>query len=72
MLPSLVDERRFAPHLLSLSGGNNVFEKDMRMKFDESQDPSEVNKTGKEGVDRSQGAARAISVCSDYQSAVKH
>ncbi|KXN87466.1 Cytochrome b2, mitochondrial [Leucoagaricus sp. SymC.cos] len=35
-------------------------EKDMRMKF-EAEDPSEVSKAGSEGVDRSQGAARAIS-----------
>ncbi|EKM81155.1 hypothetical protein AGABI1DRAFT_112847 [Agaricus bisporus var. burnettii JB137-S8] len=35
-------------------------EKDMRMKF-EADDPSEVSKSGSEGVDRSQGAARAIS-----------
>ena len=31
------------------------------MKF-EAEDPSEVAKSGSEGVDRSQGAARAISV----------
>lgn len=31
------------------------------MKF-EAEDPSEVTKAGSEGVDRSQGAARAISV----------
>lgn len=31
------------------------------MKF-EAEDPSEVSKTGGGGVDRSQGAARAISV----------
>ncbi|KAF9268554.1 hypothetical protein L218DRAFT_917391 [Marasmius fiardii PR-910] len=35
-------------------------EKDMRMKF-EAEDPSEVTKAGGKGVDRSQGAARAIS-----------
>ncbi|KAF8648521.1 hypothetical protein AX16_006226 [Volvariella volvacea WC 439] len=35
-------------------------EKDMRMKF-EAEDPSEVTKAGSKGVDRSQGAARAIS-----------
>ncbi|TFK44932.1 FMN-dependent dehydrogenase-domain-containing protein [Crucibulum laeve] len=35
-------------------------EKDMRMKF-EAEDPSEVSKAGSGGVDRSQGAARAIS-----------
>ncbi|GLB37706.1 putative conserved region in glutamate synthase [Lyophyllum shimeji] len=35
-------------------------EKDMRMKFD-AEDPSEVTQAGSEGVDRSQGAARAIS-----------
>ncbi|KAJ7768469.1 FMN-dependent dehydrogenase-domain-containing protein [Mycena metata] len=35
-------------------------EKDMRMKF-EAEDPSVVAKSGSEGVDRSQGAARAIS-----------
>lgn len=35
-------------------------EKDMRMKF-EAEDPSEVAKAGADGVDRSQGAARAIS-----------
>ncbi|KAF8070715.1 FMN-dependent dehydrogenase-domain-containing protein [Lyophyllum atratum] len=35
-------------------------EKDMRMKF-EAEDPSEVTQAGSEGVDRSQGAARAIS-----------
>ncbi|KAG7091144.1 hypothetical protein E1B28_010198 [Marasmius oreades] len=35
-------------------------EKDMRMKF-EADDPSEVAKAGGKGVDRSQGAARAIS-----------
>ncbi|KAF9446519.1 hypothetical protein P691DRAFT_803851 [Macrolepiota fuliginosa MF-IS2] len=35
-------------------------EKDMRMKF-EAEDPSEVTKSGSDGVDRSQGAARAIS-----------
>lgn len=35
-------------------------EKDMRMKF-EAEDPSEVTKSGSGGVDRSQGAARAIS-----------
>ncbi|KAK7054135.1 FMN-dependent dehydrogenase-domain-containing protein [Favolaschia claudopus] len=35
-------------------------EKDMRMKF-EAEDPSVVSKSGSEGVDRSQGAARAIS-----------
>ncbi|KAJ2918555.1 hypothetical protein MD484_g1833, partial [Candolleomyces efflorescens] len=35
-------------------------EKDMRMKF-EAEDPSEVKKTGSDNVDRSQGAARAIS-----------
>ncbi|KAG6850869.1 hypothetical protein H0H93_007487 [Arthromyces matolae] len=33
---------------------------DMRMKF-EAEDPSEVSKAGSQGVDRSQGAARAIS-----------
>lgn len=33
------------------------------MKF-EAEDPSEVSKAGSGGVDRSQGAARAISVCS--------
>ena len=31
------------------------------MKF-EADDPSEVRKSGSDGVDRSQGAARAISV----------
>ncbi|KAL9712066.1 hypothetical protein Ac2012v2_005142 [Leucoagaricus gongylophorus] len=35
-------------------------EKDMRMKF-EAEDPSEVTRAGSERVDRSQGAARAIS-----------
>jgi L-lactate dehydrogenase (cytochrome) len=35
-------------------------EKDMRMKF-EAEDPSEVAKSGSGGVDRSHGAARAIS-----------
>lgn len=35
---------------------------DMRMKFT-AEDPSEVAKSGSDGVDRSQGAARAISVC---------
>nr|GAT45009.1 predicted protein [Mycena chlorophos] len=35
-------------------------EKDMRMKF-EAEDPSVVTKSGSEGVNRSQGAARAIS-----------
>ncbi|KAJ3890084.1 FMN-dependent dehydrogenase-domain-containing protein [Lentinula edodes] len=35
-------------------------EKDMRQKF-EAEDPAEVSKTGKDNVDRSQGAARAIS-----------
>ncbi|RDB25124.1 Cytochrome b2, mitochondrial [Hypsizygus marmoreus] len=35
-------------------------EKDMRMKF-EAEDPAEVSKAGKGSVDRSQGAARAIS-----------
>ncbi|KAF8162372.1 FMN-dependent dehydrogenase-domain-containing protein [Pholiota molesta] len=35
-------------------------EKDMRMKFTDD-DPSEVSKSGSDGVDRSQGAARAIS-----------
>ncbi|KAF9464966.1 cytochrome b2 [Collybia nuda] len=35
-------------------------EKDMRMKF-EAEDPSEVSKAGSGNVDRSQGAARAIS-----------
>ncbi len=40
-------------------------EKDMRMKF-EAEDPSEVSKAGASGVDRSQGAARAISVCTLY------
>ncbi|KAJ7594884.1 FMN-dependent dehydrogenase-domain-containing protein [Mycena floridula] len=35
-------------------------EKDMRMKF-EDEDPSVVTSTGNSGVDRSQGAARAIS-----------
>jgi L-lactate dehydrogenase (cytochrome) len=34
---------------------------DMRMKF-EAEDPNEVSKSGQGGVDRSQGAARAISV----------
>ncbi len=34
---------------------------DMRMKF-EAEDPSEVAKAGADGVDRTQGAARAISV----------
>ena len=34
---------------------------DMRMKFT-AEDPSEVTKSGSDGVDRSQGAARAISV----------
>ena len=34
---------------------------DMRMKFT-AEDPSEVAKSGSDGVDRSQGAARAISV----------
>lgn len=33
----------------------------MRQKFD-AEDPSEVKKTGSDDVDRSQGAARAISV----------
>lgn len=32
------------------------------MKF-EAEDPSEVSKAGTGSVDRSQGAARAISVC---------
>ena len=32
------------------------------MKF-EAEDPSEVSKAGSGGVDRSQGAARAISAC---------
>lgn len=32
------------------------------MKF-EAEDPSEVTKSGQGGVDRTQGAARAISVC---------
>lgn len=36
-------------------------EKDMRQKF-EAEDPSEVKQAGQSGVDRSQGAARAISV----------
>lgn len=36
-------------------------EKDMRQKF-EAEDPSEVSKADQGGVDRSQGAARAISV----------
>lgn len=36
-------------------------EKDMRQKF-EAEDPSEVTQAGQGGVDRSQGAARAISV----------
>ncbi|KAJ7068640.1 FMN-dependent dehydrogenase-domain-containing protein [Mycena amicta] len=35
-------------------------EKDMRMKF-EAEDPSVVSNSGAQGVDRSQGAARAIS-----------
>ncbi|KAK7472416.1 hypothetical protein VKT23_000530 [Stygiomarasmius scandens] len=35
-------------------------EKDMRQKF-EAEDPSEVTKAGSDGVDRTQGAARAIS-----------
>ncbi|KAJ7682434.1 FMN-dependent dehydrogenase-domain-containing protein [Mycena polygramma] len=35
-------------------------EKDMRMKF-EAEDPSVVSKSGSQAVDRSQGAARAIS-----------
>jgi len=35
-------------------------EKDMRMKF-EAEDPSVVSTSGSQGVDRSQGAARAIS-----------
>jgi hypothetical protein len=35
--------------------------KDMRMKF-EDEDPSEVTKVQQGGIDRSQGAARAISV----------
>ncbi|KAH9485579.1 Cytochrome b2, mitochondrial [Psilocybe cubensis] len=35
-------------------------EKDMRMKFT-AEDPSEVVKSGSDGIDRSQGAARAIS-----------
>ena len=35
---------------------------DMRMKFD-AEDPAEVSRAGPGGVDRSQGAARAISVC---------
>jgi L-lactate dehydrogenase (cytochrome) len=33
----------------------------MRMKF-EAEDPAEVTKAGSDNVDRSQGAARAISV----------
>jgi hypothetical protein len=33
----------------------------MRQKF-EAEDPSEVTKAGGDGVDRTQGAARAISV----------
>jgi L-lactate dehydrogenase (cytochrome) len=37
-------------------------EKDMRMKF-EAEDPAEVSTAGSQNVDRSQGAARAISVC---------
>jgi hypothetical protein len=32
------------------------------MKF-EAEDPSVVSSSGSEGVDRTQGAARAISVC---------
>lgn len=36
-------------------------EKDMRQKF-EAEDPSEVKQAGQGDVDRSQGAARAISV----------
>ena len=36
-------------------------EKDMRQKF-EAEDPDEVSKAGNDKVDRSQGAARAISV----------
>ncbi|KAF9061806.1 FMN-dependent dehydrogenase-domain-containing protein [Rhodocollybia butyracea] len=35
-------------------------EKDMRQKF-EAEDPAEVSKSGSDGVDRTQGAARAIS-----------
>ena len=35
------------------------------MKF-EAEDPAEVSKAGSGGVDRSQGAARAISVRSHY------
>ncbi|KAH7883293.1 FMN-dependent dehydrogenase-domain-containing protein [Phlebopus sp. FC_14] len=35
-------------------------EKDMRQKF-EAEDPSEVSRSGQGGIDRSQGAARAIS-----------
>ncbi|KAK2463103.1 hypothetical protein APHAL10511_004758 [Amanita phalloides] len=35
-------------------------EKDMRMKF-EAEDPAEISKAGSDKVDRSQGAARAIS-----------
>jgi L-lactate dehydrogenase (cytochrome) len=38
-----------------------AFSQDMRMKFD-AEDPAEVSKAGSEAVDRSQGAARAISV----------
>jgi L-lactate dehydrogenase (cytochrome) len=37
------------------------------MKF-EAEDPSEVSKAGSGGVDRSQGAARAISVCTTSRS----
>lgn len=39
-------------------------EKDMRQKF-EAEDPSEVKQAGQGGVDRSQGAARAISVSTE-------
>jgi hypothetical protein len=42
-----------------------AFLQDMRMKFD-AEDPAEVSKAGSGGVDRSQGAARAISVCATF------
>ncbi|KAG6902768.1 hypothetical protein C0995_011916 [Termitomyces sp. Mi166 len=47
-------------NLTRAAAKHGLIQMDMRMKF-EAEDPSEVTKAGSEGVDRSQGAARAIS-----------
>jgi len=58
---SLVGERRSVANEVLWDASVLTDQQDMRMKFD-AEDPSEVSKSGSEGVNRSQGAARAISV----------